>query len=124
MIKSIFMIHLSLTTSTQKTFLQIFFNCLKFLEKYFLDTKLKACVCPNVSTLVCANKQRSSMCFFLCFVNNRNVWVVVVVVQFAIYLYWLINAITFDTIDHAYLLLRLRDMFGIQDQAIACIRSY
>ena len=30
----------------------------------------------------------------------------------------------FDTIDHEFLLSRLRDIFGIQDQALAWIRSY
>ena len=30
----------------------------------------------------------------------------------------------FDTIDHEFLLSRLRDMFGIQDQALVWIRSY
>ena len=30
----------------------------------------------------------------------------------------------FDTIDHAFLLSRLRDMYGINDQALAWVRSY
>ena len=30
----------------------------------------------------------------------------------------------FDTIDHEFLLSRLRDMYGIQDQTLAWIRTY
>ena len=30
----------------------------------------------------------------------------------------------FDTIGHAFLLTRLRDMYGIHDQALAWVRSY
>ena len=31
---------------------------------------------------------------------------------------------TFDTIDHEFLLSRLRDMYGIQDQVLGWVRSF